>query len=85
MNRLVSFLKEEEVEFETEKKLSHIASIGIGGAAALFVTPKNKEKFLTKHAIKSVVKLICIKHKEKRGNGNYGGKYRLFLRVENFG
>ena len=45
MNRLVSFLKEEEVEFETEKNLSHTASIGVGGVAPLFVTPKSKEKF----------------------------------------
>lgn len=45
MERLISFLKKEDVEFERQKKLSLCASIGIGGAANLFIIPKSKEKF----------------------------------------
>lgn len=45
MNRLISFLTKEEVKFKTEKKLSECTSVGIGGIASLFVTPKSKEQF----------------------------------------
>ncbi len=45
MERLISFLDKEEVEFERQKKLSLCTSVGVGGTANLFVLPKSKEKF----------------------------------------
>lgn len=47
MDRLISFLKKEEVEFRRDETLSCHTSLGIGGVASLFVVPKSKEK-LTK-------------------------------------
>ena len=45
MNELISFLENQDVEYSGNKKLSECTSIGIGGAAEIFVSPNSKEKF----------------------------------------
>ena len=45
MNELISFLKDQDVEYETGKILSNLTTVGIGGAANCFIAPNSKEKF----------------------------------------
>jgi len=46
MNELISFLENQDVEYKTGKVLSNCTSIGIGGAAKLFISPNSKEKLI---------------------------------------
>ena len=45
MNELISFLKNQDVEYETGKLLSKLTTVGIGGLANYFISPDSKEKF----------------------------------------
>ena len=57
MNELISFLKNQDVEYQLGKKLSLCTSIGIGGSARIIISPNSKEKltktlnFLSKNKI----------------------------------
>ena len=45
MNELISFLENQDVEYQKGKMLSALTSVGIGGVAKLFISPNSKEKF----------------------------------------